>query len=648
MYIFYTAFSQFFLNRPFLVLLTISLITSTVLRLFFYKYSHTKISTLIILFACLFFTYYFGLLTTFKLIFIFFTISIVSDKYDIAWITIFFITVQLYIVTGLMLSPQVSQNILTILGVVIIILNTKNAIVFVKNLSIVKNFFLNLNVFELFVLVVSFLLGSIPQNKYDAIHANLYNAKTYITTNSFIPLPENTSSLFPQNAIIYYSYFYQLGQEKGLQIAYLLPLVITIFCIKKLKIKPVFSLPFLLTPIIIFEASNGYYDLLMTSLLLSAATILFTSDKNFRPILSASFLIGFASGSKYFPIFITILPVLALLFTSKRQNLLLKISAILLLVLFPLSLWLIRSYAFTHNPVFPFMQNTFPTPNIWEKSDVLENNPMIKTPINLKQWATGAFAYYPVTTYFNTISFVEELQKFPTLIYIIILPLQLFLFFKIILKLVTKKTIENIDITLFSLFLGYYFTGFITRYYRYLWPFQFTLAIFSILYVQNILKNSIKSTLILSIIFVFVLPFNLYQIFNHLRPYYNFNSKLFQPNYYHTSPQVNDPIVFLNRVSNNNTQIKTMDASKYMLGRFHFSSRIYQCNWYWYDKVIDIIKHKNDKTYGNQILNQFEYIITNNPPEEGNNLCLSFLLPELSKYQKIYQDTYYQIYSTKK
>lgn len=638
-------FDSIFLTRPFLLLMFQCFISATIIKFIFYKFNNSKFKNFIFIPIIILFGYYFGLITSLKILFLLITLSLFNRKYINNWVVSFFILIELYIVLGLIFNPRISLITLAIIGIFLILSSFKKISTIKIDYLAVKKFIYNLNIIELFVIILCFAIGSMPQKQFDAVHANLYNAKIYINTNSLSPLPESVSSIFPQNAILYYTFFYQLGQEKGLQIAYLLPLIIILYCIKIIKIKPLFIAPLLITPIVIFEATSGYYDLLMASLILVAGTIIYKKTNKLKELFMAAFIIGFAGGGKYFPIFLSILPILLFLKTTSKRVIFVPLFFI---IVFPLSLWMVRSYVATANPVFPFLQSIFPTPNIWDKNDVLENNPMIKTSMDLAKWSTGGFIYYPVVTYFKTSNFMEAIPKYPTIIYIILLPFQIFIFINIFYKIFRKKTLVAIDIILISLFISYYFTGFISRYYRYLWPTQFSLAIFSILYLQNMLKNKSKIYFIATLIFISIIPFNVYQTFNHLGTIYNLNSKLFQPDYFHTSTTLDNPITVINQLTNNNPNIKILDASKFMQGRFNFSPRVFQCNWYWYDKVLDIIKHKDDKNYGKQIIKQFTYIITNNPPDGGNNLCVAFLLPELTNHEKIYQDTYYQIYSTKK
>jgi hypothetical protein len=272
---------------------------------------------------------------------------------------------------------------------------------------------------------------------------------------------------------------------------------------------------------------------------------------------------------------------------------------------------------------------------------------MIKTPISLPQWAGGAFFYYPISSFISTPFFLETPPKYPTFIYILLLPLQIIVTIHLFHQVLTTHRLKPLDIAIIGVFLGYYFTGFITRYYRYLWPFQFSLAILTLVYLQEMLLTRPKINTFLFLVFACLIPLQLYYVFCHHQTSYLYTSPLLQPDYYHRPATADNPISFLNQSIHQQPPPQILDASKNFLGRFNFGSRVFLCNWYWYDKAIDISQHKGDKPYGQQLLNQFNYIITSNPPQTAGNYCLDFLLPQLPNYRPIYQDKQYQIYIRK-
>lgn len=559
-----------------------------------------------------------------------------------------FIIIQAHIILSLIFGTKTSQNIIYLIELIIIFVQRKYI-----NKKLLNEFLSNLkslNIVEIGFLIFIFILGSQPQSHYDAVHANLYNAKWYFLNNSLDIIPEAISSLFPQNGIMYYSYFYGIGGFKTLQIAYLLPLVSIIFIIKEIgktlkeNNKLLFNIgSFLLicTPIFIFESINGYYDALVLLVCLAAIS-LFLFEKKYTPkhFYISSFIIGFGAAIKYFPIVFFIVPIF-FIFKSKF-NIFSKLKIFFistLLVLLPLSIWCTRTYIFTGNPVFPFAQKYFPTPKIWDPNEILENNFMIQTPMSAKKWLSGGFIYYPFQVYKNTEQYVENIKGFPTRAPIFFTAFSVIFMFTIFYKIFKKQKIDNVEIILIFSFISLLTIGIITRYYRYLWPFQF---IVSFVTFYLILKRYSKSFLTLLIILFFFVS-NCKNLFDHYKFIRIPKEKILNPNYYQTSTNKKDPIVFINQTINNSTDKKILDASKYMLPRVNFTSKTYQCTWYW-------IGWKNifKNTQESEILNNFDIIITNNPIEELNNYCRDMIIDNRNKLKEIYKDQYYLIYAIEK
>jgi len=520
------------------------------------------------------------------------------------------ILVFTYGIIGLLSTPKFS--LLTLLIVSLFIINKK---------TISSRFSINLNFFDLVIIVLCFVISSQPQLHWDATMANLYNAKWYVQNNSFKPIPESISSLFPQNSIIYYSLFYHLGQYKGLHLAIILPLVFFIQIIKTLHRQ--LCLPtqnliaaylLIISPMVIFQSSNGYYDLLLLDVCLAAICFLVCHPQN---ILLPSFLFGFAAGIKYFPIIFLFLPILL----KPQKGLLVLISSSI-----PFIPWLIRTFQSTGNPFFPFAQYFFPTPDLWSPSDILENNPMIKTTMSFIDWIRGGFILYPLKTYLHTENFLEAYPHFPTITPIVLLPLSLFLFLK------PKK---NISLVFRFSFLAFLLIGLLTRYYRYLWPFQLItglLTIFQISFPKNIFFRYLIS---FTVFFLFVS--NLRFLYRYFQ-YYPVNRKyLFNPEYYFTHSDSTHPINFLNSITQNNPMVTILDASKYSLSRLNFSGRVYQCSWYW-------VGISQPTQFQQKFPDSFDYLITGNPPESAQNVCSPYISQNIEKYPVIFKNDLYRIY----
>jgi len=521
---------------------------------------------------------------------VFYSIYLLSSNFYY-FIGYFFALIQIYYILGLLINPKISLYFIFGLLSLIIIIKRK------KNKPII-NFINNLNYLDIFIITFVFITSSLPQFHWDAVHANLYNAKWYILNNSFLPLKESISSLFPQNAIVYYSFFYQLLGLKGFQLSFILPLIFLLYFIKRFPAKNYLYL-LIFTPIVFFQASNGYYDLLLALVCLIGV---FSASSGY--IFISSLLFGFAAASKYFPIAFFPLPYL-MLFTKKQFNLK-KFFVVSLLLITPLTISCLRTYNYTGSPIFPFAQSIFPTPSLWSKTDILENNPMIQTSISTKQWILGGFLYYPFSTFFKSANFIESTNGYPTLTYIFLLPL---LFF-----------------TLNYSFIAYLLVGLVTRYYRYVWPFQFILYFYA-------LTNIKKFPKFFSLLIIPLLLLNIFNIYKMYRTLPINTKQFFKPNYYQLASADNGPIVFLNKTKAK----KVLDASSNFLPRINITPITYQCSWYW------INWQKSFTT-----LNEFEYLVTSNPVASSNNFCQNQITKQAHQLSKVYEDKDYLIFKINK
>jgi len=605
----------FLQNRPILVIFILAAILSFPLYLLIHVNNRRLQIIISLTFLALAF-FYFGLLPTAFLIIFLLAILSFSQKFSLSLIVVFFFIIQAYIILGLIFSPLISFYSLLLFCLIYLIFN-------LPRLS--YSFLHRLNLIDCFFLLTIIILGSFPQTHYDAIHANLYTAKWYINLNSFSPLPEATSSLFPQNSIFYYSFFYTLGQEKTLEIAFLIPALILLFWIKKLSFRSYLPYLLLLSPIVFFESTTGYYDLFTASLTLSGLLLLL---KN-KP-LSAALLIGMAAATKFFPLIFFPLP---LLFILKKKNISSLLFCLLLLTL-PLGLNFFRTYFATGSPVFPFYQQYFPTPKLWSPNDHLEQNPMIQTTMNHFAWIKGGFLTYPLLSFFHTSEFFESPPYFPTFIPILFLPLSCLALYLVLFK---KTLSPRVKMIFLSSLLGYFFIGLLTRYYRYLWPYQFYLSFFSLLVIHRHFLFSRPLFISLNVLSLILLLFNLrysqiyFQIFHPTLP------QIFQPNFYQINNISRDPISALNQYSNFNQNIVILDSSSNPSGRLYRSGRTYFCNWYWYTWPLDSLKP--------DLIKKFDYIITSNPPID-NNICRPMVKNTILLSRLIYENKEYQIYQT--
>lgn len=660
-------FAKIIYPYPLLQVFFIAFVVSIIIY-FLLKIS-SKIASLkriLIALGLIFLVAYFGFIPISKLIFIFissifFAYKLLKFKKDLicAFLVGFFIFVQIYVITSLLLSPKIGLVIIFILSLASIFYKYKqNKQIFIFIESEIKKLLNKFNLLDILILVFSFLLGSLPQSQWDATQANLYNAKWYINNNSLSPLIESISSLYPQNAIIYYSLFYQLGEVVSLQIAYILPLLILIFLLKKIIIRTNLSLTtqglfysLLFTPIIIFQSSNGYYDLLVTVSILTAIYILYFQINNSYKInlFSSSFLIGFAAGMKYFPLFFTLLPFIDYYFyyPSQKRSIITVLTC-LVITFTPLFPWVIRAYQYTNSPIFPYYQSIYPSPKkFWPEGDFLENNFMIQTKMNQKQWILGGFLIYPFLTFFESESFLEAVKGYTGAIYFLTIIFQVIWISRII-KNRGFTNLKKVDTFYLYAYIVYFIVGMFTRYYRYLWPYQLTFFVLLIFSMQNQLPliEKYKKLVIFTVVsFLFIqfvyLPYSF--------KYFPINLKqLFRPNYYYQVNKIIDPIFFVNEKTKDNKTAVILDASKYKLRRFHFTNRVYQCDWYWIGLHEELIKTNKDKNYAKTIIKKFDYILTSYPIDQSTETCTQLINANISLLEELYVDKNNIVYKVKK
>lgn len=574
----------------------------------------------------------------------------------------FFLLLQLYIIAGLLQSPSVGLQLVQGLsfGILIFYLWTykgKNNL-FRTVVSGLSNVLLSLSTIELVLIILAVIYGSFPQTamNWDSVYANLYNARWYVELNSLKPLEESISSIFPQHAILYYSLFYAIGGLRSLQVAYIFPLILLFGIVKlffrKLKVswwyEHVAHL-LLFVPIVLAQSSSGYYDMFIASLLiLSIYTLVYADFQSFiKKVIFTSLFLGITIASKYFTI--VCVPFLFLgicieAYHQRRQKhlvfrLLTFIMISLVLCFGPLAIWTVRSYVNTGSPVFPFFQNVFRTNELWSSGNSVEQNPMTQTSMSRNTWLKGGFFLYPITTYFRTEFYVEGTRGYPGVIYIVLLPLQVFLLVQVFWKMLKRKT-EIDDWIFLSLFLSYVGVGIIARYYRYIWPFQFVFGVLTFVQFWQYMKRiKIHAVLVLVVLITFyaIHAVDLMESFRFVpeQP----KAYMFHPEYYLTSA---DTPVF--SVINNSAPKKPiLDVSQYMVSRLYFAPRTYMCNWYWVagDRKVAQISEDEEKT--REFLQQFSYVITSEDPIYTGNYCAA-LVKKAKSLRLVGQDTYHRIY----
>lgn len=577
---------------------------------------------------------------------------------------VFFFIVQIYSVVGLLLSPSIAFHSILVTSVVIMIFVTAFQVRILKLLPLIVSklggIVSSIPLVGLILIMLAFVYGSMPQTamNWDSVYANLYNARWYVESNSFQPLEESISSIFPQQAILYYSFFYAVGGFQSLQIAYIIPLLLLLFVFKKIALKFSFSRWYeyamyvlLFVPIVLAQSASGYYDLFIASMIMiSMYTMIYADISSYvlRSIFAALFL-GFAVASKFFagalvPFFILIAGVRVYKNTIKRKLSRTLICMVMFVILTcgPLSLWMYRSFIYTGSPVFPFFQNLFRTKDFWSSVSSVEQNAMTQTTISSSAWLRGGFLVYPVLTYFRSENFVEGTRGYPGLVYIILLPAQAIFILLLPWKLIRKKLTVH-DVVFLSLFISFVLVGLVARYYRYLWPIQLALGVSTFILLWKYLQTAtfrLKSMLIFVVVFLYVIhAVDLMESYRFVpeQP----RSNLFSPDILKESPT--DPL--FSTINSSSDVRPILDASQYTPSRLYFAQRTFMCNWYWVAGDKKVQEAMKDVETTNAFLQKFSFVITSNDDAYSANYCVS-LMKQATNLKLVAKDEYHNIYVT--
>lgn len=572
----------------------------------------------------------------------------------------FFLLLQVYIIASVIANPQLGLwAVLGISSVITVVMHAKKRR-FIAGELIFRLYesISALSVPELFMILLAFFYGSIPQSSFnwDSVYANLYNAKWYVELNSLKPLEESISTFFPQHAILYYALFYALGGLRMLQGAYLLPLFLITFTVRAflrtLKAKEWYNwiiLLLLFTPIVLAQSSSGYYDLFVASLIVLSVYVLFFAQRVrlSAKILFSTLLLGVANASKLFSLGLS--PVVLGIFTEKRERtafaafslkkriVLIFLGALLLFA--PVTYWMARSYANTGSPIYPLFQNIFRTEELWESGGSVEQNAMTQTEMPARSWFSGGIFAYPILTYFRTEYYVEATRGYPGIIYILLLPLQLFLLGVCIWHAVKKK-VSTEDVVYVVTFLALLVIGLVTRYYRYVWPFQFTFGLLTLMYGWKYVRRITLSPIWL--VFPIIALYAIHAV--DLMDSFHFSPvpqkrQILQPDALRFNPQ--DSVWDV--LNAETTDKPTLDASEHSLPRVYLSERSFQCNWYWVngEKKVNAVLAENEGVA--DFIRQFSYVITPADPTKKATYCTN-LIQAYPHLKEIVKNATYAVY----
>ncbi|MEK9179068.1 MAG: hypothetical protein AAB893_01225, partial [Patescibacteria group bacterium] len=443
------------------------------------------------------------------------------------------------------------------------------------------------------------------------------------------------SSLFPQNGVSYFSFFYGIGGFPLLSISYIIPLVTSLYVIRKLVKPRLLAYVLILTPSFIFQGSNAYYDGLVTACLLGGIYVLYTSE-NVHLIFYSIFLFGFATASKFFPALYLALPMLILIVSHKKY--LRWIIPLSLIGLLPFAVWGIRSFIYTGSPIYPFFQSIFPTPLHWPKNDPLEQVAMIQTVMSAWQWVIGGFAIYPLLTYVRSDWFLEATRGFTTIFYIFHVPV----LFIAIIRIFKQPIDSRKKIVLLFAVCAYVAVGLVTRYYRYVWPFQVTSFVLALSFLHISKLHRIITVILCGLIII--------SMIDVVRLYGTFPTS-YKSLGDSSSSRFADNDEFLVREKLNSVlqpEDRLLDASGMKLKRSYISTPVFQCNWYSIG-IVDVFKRsKKDAVFARSYVRSFDYVVTN--PwirEDSCQVLKSKVITDLentSAWEKMYSNAQYNIY----
>ncbi len=229
------------------------------------------------------------------------------------------------------------------------------------------------------VIVIIFLLASVPPVSRDALTHHLFIPKLYIEEGGIYEIPEIQFSYYPMNLDLLYGIALFFGNDivpKYIHFCFALFTAALIYSYIEKRISSLYGLVgvlfFLTIPIIVKLSITAYVDLgLVFFSTASLLLILKWAESNFSiyHLILAGVCCGFALGTKYnglinlflFTLFIPVIYLRSPNSVVKRNG----TKAILFSGIFFIiagiffSPWLIRNYSWTGNPIYPLYNSFF-------------------------------------------------------------------------------------------------------------------------------------------------------------------------------------------------------------------------------------------------------------------------------------------------
>ena len=232
--------------------------------------------------------------------------------------------------------------------------------------------------FMLTVVVLYIFLESLKPEFYsDALRYHLYVPKKFIEHHKIFYVDSIPFSSMPFNTEMLYTLGLMLGKQITARLVnFIMSLVLLMsifsFCKRylSLRIGIVAALVFCITPIFINASITAGSDISVTlfSFLGIYSIINWIHSKRLDMLVVGAVFSGLAMGSKYNALYVIFTLVIVITVVSRRnpKEILKNISLFLLIILLITSIWWIKSYMHTGNPVFPFLNKVFKSEYWWQ------------------------------------------------------------------------------------------------------------------------------------------------------------------------------------------------------------------------------------------------------------------------------------------
>ena len=245
------------------------------------------------------------------------------------------------------------------------------------------------------VIIYMLITSLLPEIFGDALRYHLYIPKLYIQNHRIYNVDIMAFSNLPFNIEMLYTLGLLLnGQIVAKLINFLLiistVLLIYSFCRRyfNFKIGIMSSLIFCTTPVVNFSSITAGSDIGISffSFLGIYSICLWMGYKRSIFLLLGAIFCGFALGSKYSALYVIVPSIFFIAMNSglSKKRLVKNIVTFLLIILIITSIWWIKSYVYTGNPVFPHLNRIFKSKFWWQEFNDWHNFASYGKGVNLK------------------------------------------------------------------------------------------------------------------------------------------------------------------------------------------------------------------------------------------------------------------------